>query len=37
MIYDLLIGMCFGVFTMAVLGFVAGFIKAWLRDREEKK
>lgn len=37
MIYDLLIGLCFGVFTMAVLGFVAGLIKAWLRDRKEMK
>ena len=37
MIYDLLIGFCFGVFAMAVLGFVAGFIKAWLRDRKGMK
>ena len=37
MICDLLIGMCLGIFTMAVLGFVAGFIKAWLRDRKEMK
>ena len=34
--YEFLKGFCLGFLTLAVYGFVMGFVRAWLKDRKEK-